>query len=118
MLLPLPEGPWWDWEVRHCDGSRLTLVADHDLAYHHGLEVVFTDTLYVRCPMRFVDPEFRAPTPEERTEVTRLVGDEPPVLVAFEADGGGTVPAVCLIAAEGWAIRQGRFPRGTSADVR
>ncbi len=113
MPLPLPEGSWWDWEVRHYDGSRLTLVAGHDLSYHHGLEVVLTDTLYVRCPTHFTDPVFREPAPEERAEVTRLVGAEPPVLVAFEADGGGTEPVACLIAAEDWAIRQGRFPRGT-----
>ncbi|MFB7451876.1 hypothetical protein [Streptomyces sp. NPDC056194] len=118
MPLPLPEGSWWDWEVRHDDGSRLTLVAGHDLSYHHGLEVVFTDTLHVRCPMDFSDPEFRAPTPEERAEAARLVGTEPPVLVAFEADGGGTEPAVCLIAAEAREIRQGRFPRQAPTDVR
>ena len=118
MLLPLPEGSWWDWTVLGYDGSRLTLAAGHDVTYHHGLEVVFTDTLYVRCPMDFADPAFREPTPEERAEVTRLVGDEPPVLVAFEADGGGTASSSCLIAAEDWAVRQGRFSRRGSADVR
>ncbi|MFD3537370.1 hypothetical protein [Streptomyces sp. NPDC058664] len=65
------------------------------------------------CPTHFVDPVFREATPGERAEATRLVGAEPPVLVAFEADGGGTEPAVCLIAAEDRAIRRGRFPRGT-----
>jgi hypothetical protein len=109
--LPLPEGAWWDWEVRHYDGSRLTLVAGHDLTYHHGLEVVFTDTVYVRCPMAFSDPEFREPTPGERAEIARLVGGEPPVLVAFVADGGGMEPVSCLIAAEAWAVRQGTFRR-------
>ncbi|MFF5976070.1 hypothetical protein ACFY7C_31625 [Streptomyces sp. NPDC012769] len=118
MLLPLPEGSWWDWTVLRYDGSRLTLAAGHDLTYHHGLEVVFTDTLYMRCPTDFMDPAFREPTPRERAEITRLVGDEPGVLVAFEADGGGTEPVSCLIAADGWAIRQGRFSRRGSADVR
>ncbi|MFD4377751.1 hypothetical protein [Streptomyces sp. NPDC058486] len=110
-LLPLPEGAWWDWEVRGFDGSRLTLVAGHDLAYHHELEIELTDTLYVRCPTAFADPEFREPTPEEWAEAVRAVGGEPPVLLAFEADGGGTGPVSCLIAAEAWAMRQGRFPR-------
>ncbi|MER7517450.1 hypothetical protein [Streptomyces sp. NPDC126499] len=118
MLLPLPEGSWWDWTVLGYDGSRLTLAADHDLTYHHGLEVVFTDTLYVRCPMDFADPDFREPVPEERAEVTRLLGADPPVLVAFEADGGGTAPVSCLIAAESWAVRQGRFSRPGGTDVR
>ncbi|MFD7976895.1 hypothetical protein [Streptomyces sp. NPDC059071] len=110
MLLPIPEGSWWDWTVLGHDGGRLTLAAGHDLTYHHGLEVVLTDPLYVRCPMSFSDPEFRLPTPEERAEVARAVGEEPPVLLAFEADGGGTEPVSCLIAAESWAVRQGYFP--------
>ncbi|MFE6226154.1 MULTISPECIES: hypothetical protein, partial [unclassified Streptomyces] len=112
MTLPsLPEGSWWDWEVRRFDGSRLTLVAGYDLTYHHGLEVELTDTLYVRCPTAFTDPVFREPTPAERAEAVRITGGPPAVLLAFEADGGGTGPVSCLIAAGGCAVRQGRFPR-------
>jgi hypothetical protein len=46
----------------------------------------------------------REPAPEERAEVTRFLGEEPPVS--------------CLIAAEDRAIRQGRFSRRGRADVR
>ncbi|MEU3607002.1 hypothetical protein AB0E83_16350 [Streptomyces sp. NPDC035033] len=107
----LPEGSWWDWEVRRFDGSRLTLVAGYDLTYHHGLEVELADVSYVRCPTAFTDPVFREPTAGERAEVLRIVGEEPPVLLAFEADGGGTAPVSCLIAAGGRAVRRGRFSR-------
>ncbi|MGW4056325.1 hypothetical protein ACWENA_36450 [Streptomyces sp. NPDC004779] len=110
-LLPLPEGAWWEWEVRGFDGSRLALVAGYDLAYHHGLEVELTDTVSVRCPTAFTEPVFREPTPGERAEVARITGEEPPVLLAFEADGGGTAPVSCLVAAGAWALRQGHFPR-------
>ncbi|MFD8014537.1 hypothetical protein [Streptomyces sp. NPDC058955] len=109
--LPLPDGPWDAWELRRYDGSRLTLAAGYDLTYHHGLEVELTDVLYVRCPTAFMDPVFRAPTAEERAEVVRSTGEEPPVLLAFEADGGGAAPVTCLLAAEAWAVRRGRFPR-------
>ncbi|MFI8366941.1 hypothetical protein [Streptomyces sp. NPDC085466] len=109
--LPLPEGSWWDWELRRFDGSRLTLVAGYDLTYHHGLEVELTDVRYLRCPTAFMDPVFREPTAVERAEVVRSTGEEPPVLLAFDADGGGAAPVACLVAAEAWAVRQGRFPR-------
>ncbi|WP_370410999.1 hypothetical protein [Streptomyces fradiae] len=39
------------------------------------------------------------------------------MLVAFEADGGGTRPVTCLIAAGDRAIRHGRFSRQGPADV-
>ncbi len=29
----------------------------------------------------------------------------------FDADGGGTAPVACRVAAGAWAVRQGRFPR-------
>lgn len=115
--LALPEGPWWEWRVLSFDGSRLRLGAGHDLSYYHSLEVVLTDASYLRCPTMFMDPVFRAPTDEERTEVIRLLGEEPAVLVAFEADGGGTEPASCLIAAEALDVVTGHFRRAGVADV-
>ncbi|MFJ8885329.1 hypothetical protein ACIRJR_18240 [Streptomyces sp. NPDC102402] len=54
----------------------------------------------VSCPAVFHGPVFRAPTGEELARVTRQIGEEPPVLVAFEADAGGREPVSCLIAAE------------------
>ncbi|MFF9015392.1 hypothetical protein ACF09C_20795 [Streptomyces sp. NPDC014870] len=116
-VLRLPEGSWRDWTVAGHDGSRLRLVAGYDLAYHYGLELVFTDASYVLCPFDFLDPEFRAPTVEERAKIARLLGEEPAVLVAFEADGGGTEPASCLIAAETLDVVVGRFPRVGASDV-
>ncbi|WMX47997.1 hypothetical protein RGF97_28715 [Streptomyces roseicoloratus] len=78
-MLPLPEGSWWDRTVLRYDGSRLTLAAGHDLSYGHGLQVAFTDTVCLRCPTAFSDPEFREATAEERAEIVRLVGEDPPV---------------------------------------
>ncbi|MFF0448879.1 hypothetical protein ACFYT4_21135 [Streptomyces sp. NPDC004609] len=96
----LPEGSWWDWDVVAWDGGQLRLAAGHDLTYHHGLELVFGDPVFVSCPPAFHDPAFRAPSPDELLRVTRQLGGEPPVVVAFEADAGGQEPVSCLIAAE------------------
>ena len=65
-MIELPEGSWWDWDALHFDGSQLRLAAGHDLTYHHGLEVVFTDVEYLACPAQFRDPRFREPTLDER----------------------------------------------------
>lgn len=96
----LPEGSWWDWDVVAWDPGQFRLAADYDLTYHHGLELVFGDPLYVSCPATFQDPVFRAPTSEELATVTGLLGERPPVLVAFEADAGGPDPVSCLVAAD------------------
>ncbi|MEU9197901.1 hypothetical protein [Streptomyces hundungensis] len=98
--IQLPEGSWWDWDVIAWDTAELRLAAGHDLTYHHGLELVFGDPTLVSCPAKFRDPVFRAPTSEELARVTRQIGEEPTVLVAFEADAGGLEPVSCLIAAE------------------
>ncbi|MFD3946931.1 hypothetical protein [Streptomyces sp. NPDC058579] len=116
-VLRLPEGSWWDWEVVDYNGSRLRLGAGHDLTYHHLLEVVFTDVSYLRCPTMFTDAEFRAPTREEVAEAARLLGEEPPVLVAFEADAGSGRPTPCLIAADAVDVVTGHFPRAGASDV-
>ncbi|MGK5639449.1 hypothetical protein ACSNOK_14230 [Streptomyces sp. URMC 126] len=100
MGLRLPEGTWWDWDVIAWDAAALRPAAGHDLACHHDLELIFGDPMFVSCPARFHDPVFRAPTSEEPVRVTRHLGEEPPVLVAFEADAGGPEPVPCLIAAE------------------
>ncbi|MEU9999950.1 hypothetical protein [Streptomyces sp. NPDC050848] len=115
--LRLPEGNWWDWEVIDYDGSRLRLGAGHDLSYYHLLEVVFTDVSYLRCPTMFMDAVFRAPTREESAEVARLLGEEPPVLAAFDADAGGGPPTPCLVAAEAVDVVTGHFPRVGASDV-
>lgn len=49
-MIELPGGSWWDWDVLHFDGSQLRLAAGHDLTYHHGLEVIFTDVACMACP--------------------------------------------------------------------
>ncbi|MEU9000848.1 hypothetical protein [Streptomyces sp. NPDC048551] len=97
--IQLPEGSWWDWDVVAWDGGQLKLAADHDLTYHHGLELVFGDPVFVSCPSGFHDPVFRAPTSDELLKVTRQLGETPAVMVAFEADAGGQEPISCLIAA-------------------
>ncbi|GAA2774825.1 hypothetical protein [Streptomyces lavendulae] len=98
--IQLPEGSWWDWDVVAWDGGQLRLAAGHNLTYHHGLEMVFGDPLFVSCPSGFHDPVFRSPSPDELLKVTRQLGERPPIVVAFEADAGGQEPVSCLIAAE------------------
>ncbi|MET9852144.1 hypothetical protein ABZY57_04205 [Streptomyces sp. NPDC006450] len=98
--IQLPEGSWWDWDVVSWDRGQLKLAADHDLTYHHGLELVFGDPLIVSCPSSFHDPVFRTPSSDELLKVTRELGETPPVVVTFEADAGGQEPVSCLIAAE------------------
>ncbi|MFE2580677.1 hypothetical protein [Streptomyces sp. NPDC059378] len=98
--IQLPEGSWWDWDVVAWDGGQLRLAAGHDLAYHHGLELIFGDPIFVACPAGFHDPVFRSPSPDELLKVTRQFGEKPPIVVAFEADAGGQEPVACLIAAE------------------
>ncbi|MER7755386.1 hypothetical protein [Kitasatospora sp. NPDC097643] len=110
-MIDLPQGSWWDWDVWSWCPGELRLAAGYDLAYHHGLELVFADPLYVRCPAAFQDPVFRAPTPQERRLVERQCGEPPGVLVAFEADGAGTEPASGLIAAGSLAVVVGTVLR-------
>ncbi|MFF4388775.1 hypothetical protein ACFY0G_18625 [Streptomyces sp. NPDC001552] len=50
--------------------GQLRLAAGHDLTYHHGLELVFDDPVFVSCPSSFHDPTFRAASPEERLKVS------------------------------------------------
>lgn len=99
MVIQLPEGSWWEWDVVARDPGRLRLGADHDLTYHHNLELVFGDPVLVVCPAAFQDPVFREATPDEVRTVSRQAGETPAVLVAFEADEGGPEPARGLIAA-------------------
>ncbi|MBT1188932.1 hypothetical protein HET69_34345 [Streptomyces sp. CJ_13] len=109
--IKLPEGSWWDWDVVAWDGGQLRLAAGHDLAYHHGLELVFGDPVFVSCPSTFHDPVFRAPSPDDLLKVTRQLGGKRPVVVAFEADAGGPEPVSCLIAAERLRMVQGTVLR-------
>ncbi|MFF1918623.1 hypothetical protein ACFVYE_45420 [Streptomyces sp. NPDC058239] len=102
----LPEGSWWDWDVISWNAGQLRLAAGHDLTYHHGLELVFDDPVFVSCPSSFRDPTFRTPSSDELLQVTRQLGGELPVVVAFEADAGGQEPVSCLIAAERLEIVQ------------
>lgn len=113
--IELPEGSWWDWDVVSYDVGRLRLGAGHDLTYHHGLEVIFHGPALVNCPTGFQDPVFREPTPQEVRAVVDQLGELPPLLVAFEADAGGTKAATCLIAAESVEVKVGlvyRYWRG------
>ncbi|MEV7941795.1 hypothetical protein AB0O82_37455 [Kitasatospora sp. NPDC088264] len=106
-MIHLPDGSWWDWDAVSGNAGRLRLGAGHDLSYHHGLELVFSDPVFVICPASFHDPTFREPTPAEARIVSRQVGETPEVLVAFEADAGGPEPASGLIAARQLDIVQG-----------
>lgn len=114
----LPEGSWWDWEITACDAGRLRLAAGHDLTCHHGLEVIFTDPLFVSCPPAFRDPVFRPPAPAETARLARVLGEAAPLVVAFEADAGGREAVSCLVAAEGLVIRPGRWSRDPRAGAQ
>ncbi|MEU8132121.1 hypothetical protein [Streptodolium elevatio] len=84
----------------HLGPAQFRLAAGYDLTYHHGLELVFHEPTFVSCPSAFSDATFRAPSPDELLQLSRQLGEEPPVVVAFEADAGGSEPTSCLIAAE------------------
>ncbi len=101
-MIKLPPGPWSEWDIQEFDSSRLRLAANYDLTYYHGLEVVFTDVAYLACPTQFTDPTFREPTRDERELVRRHVGEDPPLIVAFDLEPliGSREPLPCLIAAE------------------
>jgi hypothetical protein len=111
-VIELPEGSWWDWDLLHFDGSRLTLAAGPDLTYHHGLELVFTDVVYLACPTQFSEPRFREPTQDEQEMLRRYIGEIAPLIVAFDvespADGD---PLACIVAAEAVDIVLGRVYR-------
>ncbi|MEU8793697.1 hypothetical protein [Streptomyces sp. NPDC048643] len=115
--IELPEGSWWDWDVLAWDSGQFRLAAGYDLSYHHGMELAFTSPLFVSCPATFHDPVFRAPTLEELLRVQRQLGGTPPVLVAFEADAGGSEPVSCLVAAERLDIVQETVLRYWRADA-
>ncbi|WP_330294212.1 hypothetical protein [Streptomyces sp. NBC_00503] len=115
--IQLPEGSWWDWEVTAWDGGQLVLAADYDLTYHHGLELRFGEPLFVSCPSSFQDPIFRTPSPDEVLKVTRQLGCEPAVVVAFEADAGGQGAVSYLVAAERLDIVQETVLRYWRDDV-
>uniref|UniRef100_UPI003248239A hypothetical protein n=1 Tax=Streptomyces sp. NBC_00101 TaxID=2975651 RepID=UPI003248239A len=99
------------------DGARPRLAAGHDLTYHHDVELVFADPLFVSRPSGFHDPVFCAPTPGELLEVARRLGEAPPVVVVFGADAGGPEPVSCLIAADRLAIVQETVLRYGSEDA-
>lgn len=109
----------WDWEIREFDGSRLRLVADNDLTYHHALEVVFTDLDYLACPSQFTNPVFREPTRAERDLVRQYCGEFPPVIVAFDVDPnfGWAERLPCLIAADSIEVVPGLVHRSPRADL-
>ncbi|MDQ0958671.1 hypothetical protein QFZ66_002549 [Streptomyces sp. B4I13] len=96
----LPEGSWWDWDVVVWTPGEFRLAAGADLAYHHGLELVFADPAFVACPAAFHDPVFREPTPGELASLDRRLGERPPLVAAFDADAGGPDPTPCLVTAE------------------
>jgi hypothetical protein len=104
--IELPDGSWWDWEVRSFDGSRLVLVAGSDLTYGHGLEVRFDGVSYIRCPMSFHDAAFREPTEAERKLAEQAHDARPPVIAAFDADDG---PFEGLIVADRVEVEPGAF---------
>ncbi|WP_433891778.1 hypothetical protein [Streptomyces sp. CA-111067] len=106
-MIQLPEGSWWDWDVVSWDPGLLRLGAGADISYAHGLELVFSDPVFVMCPSAFQDPTFREPTPDEVRLVARQIGEPPAVLVAFDADAGAPAPAAALIAAAHVDIVQG-----------
>lgn len=89
---------WWDWQVASWDGVSLTLIADNDLTYHHSVEVLFEDAVYVKLPASFSHPVFRDPTSHEIEIVQAAVGEVPELVAAWDTDADDPGRA-CLIAA-------------------
>ncbi|WP_166821416.1 hypothetical protein [Thalassoroseus pseudoceratinae] len=48
----------WDYRIQHFDGSRLLVIGDNDLTYHHEVELVFTDVYHINCDVDFHHPQF------------------------------------------------------------
>ncbi|MGH8792100.1 MAG: hypothetical protein ACRDXX_05570 [Stackebrandtia sp.] len=117
MLVELPDGAWPDWEVPHRNAEEPRLASHYDLACRHGLEVAFSDAVYVSCPMYFQDAAFREPTPDEHVAVERMSGERPPLLVAFDADAGGGGTVACLVAAAGVEVTLGLVYRCRRDDL-
>ncbi|MFE0514911.1 hypothetical protein [Streptomyces sp. NPDC058964] len=107
----LPDGSRWDREVIVWDAGQLRLAAGYDHTHHHGPELVFAGPSFVSCPLTFQDPVFRPPTADETARLARTLIEEPPLVVGFEADAGGTAPVSCLVAAERLDILPGLVPR-------
>ncbi|MDT0264765.1 hypothetical protein RM844_00510 [Streptomyces sp. DSM 44915] len=115
--LRLPEGNWWDWDVVAWDAGEFRLAAGYSV-YHHDLELVFGEPLFVSCPTEFRDPVFRSPTAAELASVRRRsAAGRPPVLVAFEADADGAEPATGLVAARRLELRAETVLRYWRADA-
>ncbi|MFB7466115.1 hypothetical protein ACFCZ1_21890 [Streptomyces sp. NPDC056224] len=96
------------------DGRQFRLAAGHDLTYHHGLELVLREPVFISCPSSFHDPTFRAPSPAELRQLACQLGEKPEnpsVVVAFEADADGQQPVPCPFAAERLNIVQETVPR-------
>jgi hypothetical protein len=45
------------------------LIAGDDLTYHHSVEVVFEEAMYLACPAEFSHPVFRSASSEETLRV-------------------------------------------------
>ncbi|MGC4790674.1 hypothetical protein ACLQ22_22945 [Micromonospora sp. DT178] len=118
-VVQLPEGSWWDWDLLGWNGSELSIAAGHDLTYHHGVELVFTDVHYLACPTRFSDPQFREPTSDEYETVRAFVGEVPPAVVAFDVEavvGWKVLP--CVVAAASVRIVTGLVYRYWREDLK
>jgi hypothetical protein len=103
-------GRWPDWAVSRWDGTTLVLIADLDLAYHHEVEVAFSEVQYVGTADSFSFPTFRAVTDEERSRLAAMFGpDLPSLLVAWDAEtsnGSGSFLVACasVSVAEGHVV--------------
>ncbi|AYN39003.1 hypothetical protein D9753_08835 [Streptomyces dangxiongensis] len=106
----LPEGSSWDREVVARDAGQSRLAAGYDLTYRHGPELIFAGPVFLPCPQSFRDPGLRPPT-AGTARLARALGEEVPLIVAFEADAGGPEAVSCVIAAERLEVRPGIVPR-------
>jgi hypothetical protein len=47
------------YQLQEFDGCRLLIVGDHDLSYHHQVELIFFDVQHIKCDVEFYDPVFQ-----------------------------------------------------------
>lgn len=89
------------------DGSRLIVIGDWDLFYHHNFEAEFWGVSYTQCPTYFNAQTFRLATLEERSQLQTQFNlpdytNEEDSFFCFESDGH-----CFFIAARSISLREG-----------
>jgi hypothetical protein len=68
------------------DGSRLIVIGDFDISYHHAFEAEFEEVEYIQCPTYFFAEAFRVATTQERALFSADTIDPDCPIFCFESD--------------------------------